>query len=300
LKLTYKTIARGLAVTASALNVLTALSGAAQACDTCESKYKPGTYTGDMQRIGNGVAYSWVTLNEKGKPSSIGMTLTESALEGLPEKGLNGMPSHGFDLMLPKQAEKTAFNHILFEWNPQGHVPRGVYDKPHFDIHFYTIPVEARMKITAQGADIAKTAKTVPAAYAPKGYIYAKGTEVPMMGGHWVDPTAPELNGQPFTNTFLYGSYDGKMIFFEPMLTKAWMETKPDYALDIKVPASYLKSGFYPTKYTVRYDATRHEYTVALEGLVWREGTEKAKAAPSVAAKTVKPAAQPASKTAKK
>ena len=70
------------------------------------------------------------------------------------------------------------------------------------------------------GDDIATCRKAVPAAFAAAGYVYAPGTEVPMMGGHWVDPKAPELNGQVFTKTFLYGSYNGKMIHFEPMITK--------------------------------------------------------------------------------
>jgi hypothetical protein len=292
----HRPIARWFAAV-SAISALSALAIPASACPNCVSTHKPGTYTGEAYRIGNGIAYSWVTLDAKGKPSSIGVTLTETAMEGLPEKGPNGLPFHGFNLSLPKEADKTAFDHIGVDWNPKGHDPSKVYDIPHFDIHFYTIPVEARMKITAQGADIAKTAKTVPAAFAPQGYIYAKGTEVPMMGGHWVDPKAPELNGERFTKTFLYGSYNGDMIFYEPMLTREWLQTKPTLNEDIKVAASYKKSGYYPTRYTVRYDEARKEYTVALEGLVWREAANTKPTAGTVS----KPAAtKTASKATKK
>ena len=134
------------------------------------------------------------------------------------------------------------------------------------------IPPQAREKITAIGGDIARCRKSVPAAFSPQGYVYAKGTEVPTMGGHRVDPKAPELNGRPFTKTFLYGSYDGKMIHFEPMITRAFLEMKPDFSQAIQVPASYVKSAYYPTRYSIRYDAVRREVSVALEGMTWRQG----------------------------
>ena len=51
------------------------IASGVQACDTCESPYRPGTYTGSAQRLGDGVAYSWVRLDEKGKPAAIGVTL---------------------------------------------------------------------------------------------------------------------------------------------------------------------------------------------------------------------------------
>ena len=62
-------------------------------------------------------------------------------------------------LMLPPQAIKTAFDHISLDWNAKGHPPMGVYYKSHFDVHFYTITLEAREKITATGADLATCRK---------------------------------------------------------------------------------------------------------------------------------------------
>jgi hypothetical protein len=247
----------------------------ALACDTCESKYKPGTYTGEALRIGNGVAYSWVTLNEKGKPAALGVTITEAALEGLPATPPKGTFGYDYVLRLPEQAGKTAFKHVGLGWNPQGHEPPGVYDKAHFDVHFYMITPEAREKITAKGADVERCRKPLPAGFAPAGYVYAKGTEVPMMGGHWIDPKSPEFNGKEFTTTFIYGSYDGNLIFFEPMLTKAYLETKPQMREVISVPGSYAKGAFYPTAYSVRYDPTRREYNIAIEEMTWRAAAGK-------------------------
>ncbi len=45
------------------------------------------------------------------------------------------------------------------------------------------------------------------------------GGGVPQMGAHWVDVTSPELNGSTFAQTFIYGSYDGQVNFYEPMIT---------------------------------------------------------------------------------
>jgi hypothetical protein len=69
------------------------------------------------------------------------------------------------------------------------------------------------------------------------------------------------------------------MIHFEPMITKAFLESKPDFSQVIQVPTSYAKSGYYPTRYSVRYDVVRREYTIALEGMTWREAAQKAPAA---------------------
>ncbi|MCC6731025.1 MAG: DUF5602 domain-containing protein [Chthonomonadales bacterium] len=268
----------------------------ASACETCKSPYRPGTYTGEARRMGNGVAYTWVTLNEKGKPSSVGVTFTETALEGLPAVPPKGMIGTEYMLSLPRQADKTPFSHAVVNWNPNGHVPAGIYDVPHFDVHFYAIAPAKRYQITAVGKDLARCRKPVPAGYMAAGYIYAPGAEEREMGAHWVDAAAPELHGQRFTKTFVYGSYDGKVIFYEPMLTKAWIETRPEFSEPIKLPTTYSRSDFYPTSYSVRYDEARREYTVALEGMTWREApAAKAKVA-GRSASVKKAASRPASR----
>ena len=259
----------------AAAAVMTA--GPALACDTCNSAFKPGTYTGEIQRVGNGVAYSWVTLNEKGKPSAIGVTMTETALTGLPQTPPEGM--HGFEYVLkpPIQAMRTPFDHIVLGWNPKGHEPDKIYDVPHFDFHFYTITQDARMKITAKGDDLLKVKKPLPAEFVAPGYLYAPGAEVPEMGAHWVDSASPEFHGQPFTKTFIYGSYNGKPNFWEPMITKAYLETQPNVTETIKLPSAYPKDAYYPTSYSVKYDPARKEYTIALEGLSWQTAAKPSK-----------------------
>ena len=76
-------------------------------------------------------------------------------------------------------------------------------------------------------ADTVAGAKPLPAGEMPATYINTG--LVPTMGAHWIDVTAPELNGQPFTETFIFGSFDGKMTFYEPMITKAFIEEKHNH-----------------------------------------------------------------------
>jgi hypothetical protein len=46
--------------------------------------------------------------------------------------------------------------------------------------------------------------------------------------------------------------------------------TKPNVTEPIKLPSRYAKSGYYPTRYSVSYDAAKKQYTVALEGMTLR------------------------------
>lgn len=96
------------------------------------------------------------------------------------------------------------------------------------------------------------------------------GTGVSGMGAHWIDPVSHEFHGHDFTHTFIWGSYDGRFIFIEPMITKAFLESKPQVSVPLKLPTEYERSGYYPTSYAIRYDATTRAYTVALEGLTLR------------------------------
>ncbi|GAC1494104.1 MAG: hypothetical protein NVS2B14_07510 [Chamaesiphon sp.] len=116
------------------------------------------TIVGDEKQLGNGSVRTWLRVDEKNKPLSLGVTLTESALSGLPGESdppqkdslklhlMDGSPNHTYEyeLMFPKEAEQTAFTHMGFNWNPLGHGPKSVFDKPHFDVHFYVPAIKSR------------------------------------------------------------------------------------------------------------------------------------------------------------
>lgn len=262
----------------TALTVLSVgLSGSARACEECQMR-KAGTYLGQFTLLGNGTVRSFVKLDAKRKPTALGVTFSETALTGLSETGMGpaSMPMVPYTLALPKEAKGIGFDHIGLDWSPKGHLPNGVYNVPHFDVHFYKMPEAQRAKISATGKDVARCNVKPAARYIPAGYIMPPGTEVPMMGAHALNAASPELKGEPFTQTFIYGFYDGKVTFLEPMIAKSFLETKPNVVTPIPQPKAVAQSGYYPTRYRTSYDPVRKEYTVALEGLTYRAGDVKA------------------------
>lgn len=219
--------------------------------------------------IGNGTARAFVEVNDTGEPTAIGVAISESALEGLP----SGHGHHETVLELPATAG-LPFRHVTIDWNPAGHEPPGIYDRPHFDIHFYTIPDQQRRSIVPELPDYADRGARLPdAPYRPDGYVPAPDGAVPMMGLHWVDPTSRELNGQTFTETLIYGSWDGRMIFIEPMLTRDWLLTRPQLRKPLPETDRVDTEGYWPTHWAVRYDVERGEYRIALDGMVRREAS---------------------------
>lgn len=227
------------------------------------------THNGPSQEVGEGIAYAYTTFDASGKPSVIGVKMSKAALMGLPAEPPHGMDAWEYILPLPKEAAISGYDHIGLDWNPRGHIPNGVYNMPHFDFHFYLISQEERDEITAKGKDLAKAHKVPAPEFMPEGYILPEGTEVPRMGSHAIDLSSPEFNKLPFTKTYIYGFYDGQMVFLEPMMTKAFLETNPNTTDSIKLPKAYAKHAYYPTAYSVKYNLVQREYEVSLVDLIY-------------------------------
>lgn len=245
--------------------ITTAAAGVLLSCSDSTSPDKSGMFFGPLVTVADGTARSYVILDGAGLPTDIGVALTESALTGLPGA------SAEFLIELPLEASATAYEHATLNWWPMGHGPPGtVYTAAHFDLHIYMVTQSERAAMVLGTADLsARMVRPPTAEFIPAGYV--AGPVVPQMGMHWTDPSAPELNGQPFIHTFFYGSYDGVFMLHEPMVTKAFLETKPvGVVTPIKLPAQYASRGYQATSYTVGYDAGAKEYRIALSGLVNR------------------------------
>lgn len=82
---------------------------------------------------------------------------------------------------------------------------------------------------------------------------------------------------KPFTTTFIYGSWKGKFTFLEPMITVAYLRTKPDTLISIPTPitaggaGAFGEAGWYPSAYRIVYDAQAKEYHIGLTSLAWRQ-----------------------------
>jgi hypothetical protein len=233
-----------------------------------------GTAYGTPVPVGNGTVRAYITY-AKGEAVEVGVAMSEDAMQGLP-KASGGHPEghldmHEFVLDLP-EGNPTPFKHVGFNWNPGGHEPPGIYDQPHFDFHFYMIPVADRLAIIPTDTAVFNArARNYPAPeFVPAGYVAPVPLGIPQMGVHWIDPTSPEFNGAQFTRTFIYGSWNGKLIFAEPMITKATIESKQTITTPIGVAKSHSQPGRYPSSYTIRWNEAAKQYEVALTGLVAR------------------------------
>ncbi len=266
------------------------IASSATACSNdTTSPASARTTFGTAQALGQGTARTFLTRDDSGKPVALGIAMTEAAMQGLPMTPMPGMPSAAMLVLdLPANSGATGFDHVMLDWNPMGHEPDQVYTHPHFDFHFYQITSAERESIVPSNPQFAAKSAIFPSAeYVPAGYaaasvvanIPAAAAAVPFMGVHWLDVSSPELQPPPaghmFTTTFLYGTYDGKFIFAEPMITKAFIEsvkTMPNgVTMPVGVATKVAKPGTYPTAYSVKYDAQAKEYRITLEGLTARQ-----------------------------
>lgn len=227
----------------------------------CSDSSQDETVFGPTVGVGGGTVRSYVETSA-GDAVEIGVRVSDLALTGLPNIGTV------FLIPLPVQSSVAPYKHVTLNWNPAGHPP-APFSVPHFDAHFYSITETERIAIASTDPEFATKAANTPAAeFSPVGYDRDAGA-VPNMGTHWVDHSSPEFNGQPFTKTFIYGSWNGAFTFYEPMFAKALLDSKSEVVTtSIKLPAKYATPGMYPTSYKVGYDAKSKEWVIALSGLV--------------------------------
>jgi len=226
----------------------------------CTNLYAQEIFLGDSVDLGDGTVYTWVKINTEGVPEEIGVTMTEQVFSNLP------VGAGEFSLILPDVAVDSLFKHILFDWNPQGHPPNNIYGLPHFDFHFYIVTEEEREAIQAGIDTFPVAAENIPLDYRS---LDDPPFSVPNMGVHWIDSLSSEWQGETFTETFIYGFYHGDMYFIEPMITVDYFQTNLNVTLKIKQPQSFQKDGYYPTNYSIEYDAVEQVYNIIIKDFVF-------------------------------
>ncbi|THH39428.1 DUF5602 domain-containing protein [Neolewinella litorea] len=231
---------------------------------SCQEDEKVQTrFTGPEVAVGDGQAWTVVNTDQRGNPTSLAVEMDADAMEGLPT-GQHHPPS--YVLRLPTGVDLPPYDHITLDWNEHGHEPMHVYDVPHFDIHFYFISETERDGIGPD--DSLAFNKPLPAENLPPDYLETPGG-VPRMGAHVIDLQSPEISGEgSFTHTFIYGKYDGEIIFLEPMVTTEFLRTKPDVTAQVRQPQEWQHAGYYPTNYRIAYDAGKDRYSVVLKDFV--------------------------------
>jgi hypothetical protein len=255
--------------------------------------------SGAFAKVGEGQVSSYAQFDEKRAPTALGLVFSARAVENPPSAMTDGHNCfdrngdstvdtatecnmwHEWVIPLPSDAARRTdipFKWVLLNWNPHGHIPPGVWDRPHFDVHFYIAPIADVFAIEPGvcGAEFVDCAqfelgvRPVPANYLPSGFVNVDAV-APSMGNHLIDPTSPEFGGKPFTRTWIYGVFDSRITFWEVMLTQDYLLSQPDACDPIKIPSAVAQSGYYPRQYCVRYRPATKGYTVSLEGFEYME-----------------------------
>lgn len=271
----------------------------------CSSGVQPGSTAGRVlganSVVGKGMVSSYAEFDRNQVPKAIGIVFHANALEGLPAAHSDGhhcfdrnndgtidskeecFGSHEWVIPLPSEAARRAdipFKWVGLNWNPHGHIPPGVYDLPHFDIHFYIEPIEKVFAIAPGpcGPEFVRCDQfKIATRPLPSNYMHADYKSVdavaPAMGNHLIDLTSPEFRKMKFTRTWIYGTYDGRVTFYEEMVTRDYLLTRPAACFPLKSPPAVAVRGYYPTQSCIRYDAGAGEHTVSMEGFVLREAS---------------------------
>ena len=279
-----------------ALVCFVALAVAASTCALSASRAT--RYLSAPASLGGGTITSYAEVDATGKPMAIGVVFPAATLASLPTAPSDGHRCfdangdgkidlatecsawHERVLPLPSEAARRSdlpFKWALVNYNPLGHMPPGVFDKPHFDVHFYMEPIENILAIergtcgpeSVRCDQYAIARKPLPSNYLPANYLDL-GLVAPAMGNHYIDPAHHNFHGEPFKRHWVYGVYDGRVIFYEEMLTVAYMQSKPDTCFPIQSAEAVAVAGYYPTQSCVRYASGKDEVTVSLEGFVSR------------------------------
>ncbi|MDX1459276.1 MAG: DUF5602 domain-containing protein [Marinobacter sp.] len=226
----------------------------------------PLAFSGAPVTVGHGTAHVMVMANGANEPESVSVVMTKDALQGLPE-AQDDQVVWEFELPMPDTGPKTGFDHVVLDWNPAGHPPEGIYSVPHFDVHFYLIGKAERETITFHGADREMAMATPDPQLVPEGYVIPPDTEVERMGMHALDPAGEEFQGKPFRHNIIYGYYKGELMFIEPMVSLAFLQSLPEVTLPVKMPQRYSYPGWYPTSCRIAFDVNNGEYTISLQNL---------------------------------
>jgi hypothetical protein len=248
--------------------------------------------------LGQGVVQSYAVTSANGLPVEIGVSFSAGAFDGLPEARNNTSRCFDLDgngvfndtgecegdyettLSLPAEVsgrDDIPFVFAMVNWNPEGHPPEP-WLPPHFDIHFYQVPESTVEEIRVGPCgifmdcdDFQRAIKPVPAKYVHPEHANVDAA-VGQMGNHLIDTMTPELGipPEPFTHTWIFGTYDGSVIFHEVMSTHSFMMLGADTCAEIKQPAAWEQAGYYPSRYCFRHGADG-VLQVVMEGFVMRD-----------------------------
>lgn len=249
--------------------IVAAISGAALVAGLAWSPApKIVEHVKDCQPVFGAQVCTW-SRTSGSKVVAFGATIPMAAIENSPvDAPMTWPPTMAAAVPMPADAKAAAgVNHMTIFWEAHGHPP-APFLTPHFDFHFYVIDSADRMAITC--ADSTKPATL------PQGYTlpdmdlpeigHLPGVCVPQMGMHALVTTAL-ADTAIFSGTMVMGFYQGRPIFFEPMIARAKLLERRSFTLPMAAPAGLGAGVHYPTKFEAEYDPAMPGYRFVFSGL---------------------------------
>ncbi len=230
---------------------------------------EPRTVQGECADVFGANVCTWATLDGTGAVIEFGATVPLAVAERAPHDMEMAWPpvANAIVRMPSVVGAATGVDHLTLYWEPHGHPP-GAYLTPHFDFHFYNIPIDTREAIDCSD-------KTKPAALpADYGIVDVEVPElgmlvglcVPEMGMHTL--LASELQSdQIFDGTMVIGFYHGSPIFFEPMIARDMLMRRQSFELPMPVVSGLPAGVRYPQRFRAEYDAASATYRFIFSGI---------------------------------
>jgi hypothetical protein len=200
---------------------------------------------------------------------AFGATVPMAAIANAPDDApMAWPPVANAVIRLPDRvAAATGFDNLTVFWEPHGHPPEP-YLTPHFDFHFYHMPVADVAAIDC--ADSTKPERLAAGYELPDVTIPPVGNLVglcvPGMGMHALLATELEATTL-FEKTLVLGYYQGRPLFVEPMLTRATLLERRSFTLDVPEVPGRAATGRYPTRFRADYDSVAQSYRFVFSAL---------------------------------
>lgn len=223
---------------------------------------------GDCQLVFGAPVCTW-SRKSGSRVVSFGALIPMAAIENSPDDApMTWPPTMAAEVPMPADAKSaTGVNHLTVFWEAHGHPPTP-FLTPHFDFHFYVIDSGERMAITC--ADSTKPAVLPPGYTLPDMDLpeigHLPGVCVPQMGMHALVTTELE-DTATFSGTMVMGYYQGRPIFFEPMIARAKLLERRSFSLPMVTPVGLAAGVRYPTRFEAEYDPVLPGYRFVFSGL---------------------------------
>ncbi len=250
-----------------------ALAAGLAGCGSSDNNSPVTTY-GATSPLGNGTARAYLTTRN-GVPISAGVEITAAALQNLPTPP-QGQLATEIALQSPSGLSTTPFQQVTLFYSP-GHPPPNQQEVPHMHPTWFLITPAQRQTLLPPGAGVAVAAANLPAnTTTGVQAISPPSSFIPTVGDLYIDPTEPGYTQTPFTTIEdEYRFYNGQMVAVALGVANAFFTTltQPGQAAgtaNLPLPQQYPVHGYFPTHYTVSYNASRGVYDMAIDTFVLR------------------------------